>query len=568
MEIFGAVLGSANRNRRLCTDNGCVPEVGRTDPELIKSFGDLLFGVKGAYGLAPGFSAGGELGLRMMSSISGISFSGDSTSFWVNAIASYDLKPATESVPLRFHLNVGYYVDKSKNLVDYQANSTSAFSRYVSQFAYGISGDRVRLALGADAPFHELAEGFSLRPIVEYHLEYITGGKDQEIYDQEHVRGLCGTPDHDPCKDNKDQHWVTLGVQAQALHGLTFTAGVDFALKSPGYPYGPALPPWNLLFGVGYPLDLVPRIVRNVSVEKIVTKEVAVAEGQVAGRVISALGMPIEGAIVGVGGRAHTRVVTEADGSFQSVPLAPGPIDLVVVANGYEPSTIKTEIVVGQAANVVLRLMPKPPAARATGRITDEAGKGIVASIKLAGPQIAEGKSDESGNFAIAAAPGAYAMRIDADQYLSKEAQVTVAEGRDAGTVVTLHTKPAMAGVSFQDGKLKLRQPVTFKLVAGKPSAELTAGMPLLLDEVIDILVNHAEIRQVRVEGHWDTSMKAAKAQALTDAQAKAVAKYLVDQGIARERVSAEGMGAKKPIVPNLGAGKTKNRRIEFVVLQ
>jgi outer membrane protein OmpA-like peptidoglycan-associated protein len=191
-----------------------------------------------------------------------------------------------------------------------------------------------------------------------------------------------------------------------------------------------------------------------------------------------------------------------------------------------------------------------------------------VASLKLAGPQIAEGRSDESGNFAIPVAPGNYVLRVDADQYLSKELQVTVGEGRESSMAITLRTRPAVGGVTFQDGKFKLRQAVTFKSVGGKPSSELTAGMPHLLDEVVDVLVNHPEIRQVRVEAHWDGSMNAAKAQALTDEQAKTVAKYVVEQGIAADRVVAAGMGSKKPLVPNLGAGKSKNRRVEFVVVQ
>ena len=477
LEIFGAVLGSANRNQRLCgTDPtthvyACTSEANRTDPELIKSFGDLLLGAKLAYELSPGFSAGGELGIRMMSSITGISFSPDSTSLWLNALAMYDLKPVTQNVPLRFHLNVGYYVDNSKNLVDYNTNSTSAFSRYVSQFAYGISGSRFRLALGVDAPLHELAEGFSLRPIVEYHFEYITSSKDDVIYAQEHAN--CGLPGAASCKDNQDLHWVTLGVQGQILHGLTLTVGLDLAVRSPGYPYGPAIAPWNLLFGVGYPMDLVPRIVRNVPVEKIVTKEAPMREGMVAGRVISSTGTPVEGAIVGVTGRQHARVLTEADGTFQSVPLSPGPIELVVAANGFETASVKTEVLAGQTANIVFRLTSKAPAARASGRISDDSGKGLVASIKLAGPQIAEGKSDESGNFSIPVAPGTYALRVDADQYLSKEMQLTVAEGREGGTSITLRTRPAVAGVTFQDGKFKLRQAITFKTVSGKPSAEL-----------------------------------------------------------------------------------------------
>jgi outer membrane protein OmpA-like peptidoglycan-associated protein len=575
LEIFGAVLGSANRNRRLCGPGPtgvevCGSELNRTDPELIKSFGDLILGAKVAYPLAPGFSGGAELGIRMMSSITGISFSPDSTSLWLNAIGTYDLKPATQNVPLRFHLNFGYYIDNSSNLVDYPA-STTAFSRYVSKFAYGISGSRLRVAIGADAPFDEVAEGFSLRPVLEYHFEYLTSSKDDVIYAQEHgdpVNGVnCGIAGLAACKDNKDMHWVTFGVQAQVLHGLTLTAGLDVALRSPGYPYAPALVPWNLLFGIGYPIDLVPRIVRNVPVEKIVTKESAIREGLVAGRVISAAGTPVEGAVVGVTGREHSRVLTDADGTFQSVPLAPGPIELVVIASGFETATVKTEVIAGQTANIVLRLTPKAPAARAVGRISDDAGKGVVASIKLAGPQIAEGRSDESGNFSVPVVPGLYALRVDADQFLSKELQLTVADGRENAISITLRSRPAVAGVSFKDGKFKLRQAVSFKTVAKKPSAVLGPGMPHLLDEVVDILVNHSEIRQLRVEAHWDSSLAAEKAQALTDDQAKAVTKYLTDQGIGADRVAPVGMGAKKPVVPNLGAGKAKNRRIEFVVV-
>jgi outer membrane protein OmpA-like peptidoglycan-associated protein len=572
-EIFGAVLGSANRNRRLCWNDPrtgnetCESEANRTDPEIIKSFGDLLFGVKATYPLAPGFSAGGELGIRLMSSIGGISFSGDSTSVWVNAIGTYDLKPVTENVPLRFHLNLGYYVDNSSHLVDYDANNATAFSRYVSRFAYGISANRFRMALGADAPLDEITEGVSLRPILEYHFEYLSSGaKDQVIWDQEH--SSCGRSGAAACKDNQDLHWLTLGVQGQVLHGLTLTVGLDVALRSPGYPYGPALAPWNLLFGVGYPLDLVPRIVRNVPVEKIVTREAPMREGLVAGRVISSAGAVIDGAVVGVSGREHARVLTDADGTFQSVPLAPGPIELVVQASGYETASMRTEIVAGQAANLVVRLAPKPPALRAFGHITDETGKGVVASIKLAGPQIAEGRSDESGNFAVPVMPGLYAARVDADQYLSKELQINVAEGRETAATVTLHARPAVAGITFRDGKFKLRQPITFKRGGKKAAApELGRGMPLLLDELVDILVNHPEIRQVRVEAHWDSSLSAAKADALTEAQAKAVAQYLTDQGIAPDRVVPVGMGSKKPLVPNLGKGKLKNRRVELVVV-
>ncbi len=567
-ELFGAILGSENRNQRFCaTDSSgkevCTAEPNRTDPVIIKSFGDLILGAKLAYPFAAGFSAGGELGIRMMSSINGISFSADSTSLWLNALATYDLKPVTNTLPIRFHLNLGYYLDNSGKLQDYDAAKTSAVSRYVSKFAYGISANRIRLALGADAPFEQVTAGLSLRPIVEYRLEYVTGSKDQTIYNIEHT--TCGTQGAAACADNHDQHGVTLGLQAQVLHGLTLTVGLDIALRSAGFAYAPSLAPWNLLFGVGYPFNLLPRVVtRHVPVETVEP----LRKGLVAGRVTSTTGTPIEGAAVGVAGRLYSRVLTDTDGTFQSVPLAPGPVELLIVANGFETTSARVDVLEGQTANLVLTLTPRAPAARAVGQITDASGKGVVAALKLAGPQIAEGKSDESGNFAVPVLPGQYALRIDADQYLSKVIQLTVAEGVENAANITLRARPAVAGVILRNGKFTLRQAVTFKSAGKKPSSELTAGALRVLDEVVDVLVNHPEIRQLRVEAHWAGRLPAAKSQELTNSQANAVARYLVDQGVGQERVASVGMGAKKPLVPGRSkAAMLKNRRVEFVVV-
>jgi outer membrane protein OmpA-like peptidoglycan-associated protein len=570
-ELFGAISASENRNRRICgTDasgkQGCASEANRTDLVVIRSLGALTLGTKFAYPVEPGFSAGAELGIRMMPSAGGLSFSPDSTSLWISALASYDLKPVTETVPLRFHLNLGYYLDSSKNLQDYDAAKTSAYSRYVSEFGYGISESRFRLALGVDAPIDELTAGFALRPIVEYHFEYLTGSKDQVIAAVEEAN--CGLAGAAACADNKTQHWVTLGVQGQILHGFTLTVGLDIALRSPGYAYGPSLAPWNLLFGVGYPIDLLTRVVTiRVPAERNPQEE-PLPKGLVAGRITTRDGTPIENAVVGVTGRLYSRILTDADGTFQSVPLAPGAVEIVIGANGFETVSARLDVIAGQTANVAFTLAPRAPAARAVGRIVDGSGKGVIAALKLAGPQIAEGRSDEVGNFAVPVMPGQYVVRIDADQYLSKVIQLTVAEGRENPASIVLRPRPAVAGVVFLDGKFKLRQAVGFKSAGKKPTVEPTEAGFHLLDEVADVLVNHSEIRQLRVEAHWDSSLPAAKAQALTDAQAKAVAKYLVDEGVGQERVVSVGMGAKKPVAPNLGkAARFKNRRIEFVVV-
>ena len=551
VEIFGAVLESANRNQRLCAATVltgaevCQSEVGRTDPEIIKTFGDLILGAKVADTVTPALSLGGEFGLRLMSSVTGVSFSPSATSLWVNALASYDLQKVRNDIPIRFHANLGYYVDNSDNLIHY-SNINTALSRYVSRFAYGISSSRFRLALGIDAPLHEVQDGFSLRPILEYHFEALTGSADAVVAD------FCAPS----CDTGKTQRWMTLGIQGQMLQGLTVTAGLDFASKSVGEAYGPPLPPWNLLFGVGYPMDLVPRIItHHVPVERIVTKDAPLREGWVIGKVLTATETPIERAIIGITGRALSRVVSDADGSFRSPLLPPGPVELVVTADGFEDVTIKSNVVAGQTANATAHMTSRTPSARVTGRILDALGRGLVAAVRLTGPQIIDTKSDEAGNFTATVAVGAYVVRAEGEQSLAKEARLTAAVGQDNTATLTLRTRPGAPGVVFQEGKLKLRQAIAFRVVARKPSAELAEGMAHLLDEVVDILITHPEIRQLRIEAYGDRFSPTAKAQALSDEQAKAVAKYLVDQGIPAERIVAVGLG------------RSAKRRIELTVV-
>ena len=565
MEIFGAVLGSGNRNTRCQVGvTPCTREAGWSDPEVIKAFGDLILGTKLAYALPSGLSIGGELGFRLMSSVGGLSFSGNSTSVWLTALASWNFQALQPQLPLRAHLNLGMYFDNSYNLPLYDANTT-LYSRYVSSFAYGLGKDRFRLALGLDAPVADLIDGFSLRPMVEYHFEYITADGDPAFAA---YGPKCVPSPVQACRNNKSQMWLTMGLQAQILRSLTLMLGVDIELEAVGYPYGPPLAPWNFLFGASYPLDVLPKVItRNVPVEKVVA--MAAPEGLVAGRVVSSVGTPVESAVVGVTGRDHSRVVAEADGSFQSVPLPPGPAELFVTAPNYENATARVDVVAGQTVNVLITMTPRAPAAKITGHVVDETGKPVVATVKLAGPQIAETKTDEAGNLSVGLQPGQYVLRVEAEQHLSREMSASAVEGADVPLTIVLHARPGVAGVTYKDGKITLRQPIAFKANRNKPTAELAPGAARVLDELVDLLINHPEIRQIRVETHTDNSLPPPKAQELTDQQAQTIAAYINQQGVPKDQILTQGMGSTKPRVPNLGkAGKAKNRRVEVTVTQ
>ncbi len=565
MEIFGAVLGSGNRNTRCQVGvTPCTRENGWSDPEIIKAFGDLILGTKLAYALPSGLSVGGELGLRFLSSVGGLSFSGNSTSVWLTALASWNFQALVPKLPLRAHLNLGMYFDNSYNLPLYDA-STPIISRYVSSFAYGLGKDRFRLALGLDAPVADIVDGFSLRPMFEYHFDYITADGDPAFAA---FGPNCVPSAAQDCRNNRSQMWLTMGLQAQIVRRLTLMVGLDVELEAVGYPYGPPLAPWNFLFGASYALDVLPKVItRNVPVEKVVAA--APPEGLVAGRVVSGVGAPIEGAVVGVTGRDHSRVVAEADGSFQSVPLPPGVAELFVAAPNFDNATARADVVAGQTANVVITMTPRAPSAKITGRVVDETGKPVVATVKLAGPQIAEAKSDEGGTLSVGLQPGQYALRVEADQHLSREMSITVAEGAENPLNIVLRARPGVAGVAFKDGKIALRQPIAFKANRNQATAEFAPGATRVIDELIDLLINHPEIRQIRVETHTDNGLPPPKAQELTDQQAQTIAAYISQQGVPKDQIVTQGMGSTKPRVPNLGkAAKLKNRRVEVVVTQ
>ncbi len=262
--------------------------------------------------MARGLTLGGELGFLFLSAVSDLAVSPSSTSFWIGPLATYDFRPAY-GIPLRLHANVGYYLDNSKNLVDF--TGTTIFTREVASFAYGIADSRFRVAVGVDTPLEQLTAPVPMQIFAEYHLEIATDSADP---------AFAGYADH----TNRDQQWVTFGVRARVFRGLTLDAGFDAAVRSVGYAYGPPLPPYNVIFGVSLPLD-VDAIKRPVIVTQTVEKEPPPSTGTISGTVKStADGKPISDAVVAFVGRARARVATDPDGSFTGGPLPPGPVGL------------------------------------------------------------------------------------------------------------------------------------------------------------------------------------------------------------------------------------------------
>lgn len=100
-----------------------------------------------------------------------------------------------------------------------------------------------------------------------------------------------------------------------------------------------------------------------------------------------------------------------------------------------------------------------------------------------------------------------------------------------------------------------------------KPQAEVT------LNKAATLIRDRGK-SAVRIEGHTDAKGSDSYNQKLSMQRAEAVQRWLVDKGgIDRARLTAEGMGAKKPVAPNTlpngaddPAGRQRNRRVELII--
>lgn len=99
-------------------------------------------------------------------------------------------------------------------------------------------------------------------------------------------------------------------------------------------------------------------------------------------------------------------------------------------------------------------------------------------------------------------------------------------------------------------------------------SFEITPKIIAVLDEFIDFLQENPNLK-ISINGYTDNVGDPQENLILSTNRAQAVYNYLLIEDIDPSRLSSEGYGDKKPIASNkTKAGRAKNRRTEFVIIQ
>lgn len=205
------------------------------------------------------------------------------------------------------------------------------------------------------------------------------------------------------------------------------------------------------------------------------------------------------------------------------------------------------------------------PVSYIVGRVTDKAtGKPVEADVELydlaSGHLSTAAYSDPvTGEFLVCLPQGVdHALNASADGFLFYSRNYTYAEIQSGAPYqLEVQLSRPVAGE-----KIELRN-IFFQTA----SYELLPASTVELDKLVRLLQGNPGMR-IEVGGHTDNVGKDADNQVLSERRANAVRDFVLAQGIAADRVTAKGYGAKQPVATNdTEEGRAQNRRTEVTVL-
>jgi outer membrane protein OmpA-like peptidoglycan-associated protein/Tol biopolymer transport system component len=201
-----------------------------------------------------------------------------------------------------------------------------------------------------------------------------------------------------------------------------------------------------------------------------------------------------------------------------------------------------------------------------TGKIVDEQGKGVAgADLQLnyhnREQQIEAGQTNEDGTYAIAVQVGEDISISASKENHSFQAQVIKAEE-----------------LSTPSNKVEAKELVVDSLEVGNAytlASIYYATESHLLDKEAKILLQSfaAYLQQqpnisLQINGHTDDLGAEQNNLLLSERRAQEVVSYLIELGIAPERLQAKGFGETQPKVANTSSeNRAKNRRTDFEIL-
>lgn len=142
---------------------------------------------------------------------------------------------------------------------------------------------------------------------------------------------------------------------------------------------------------------------------------------------------------------------------------------------------------------------------------------------------------------------------------------IRIAVAPEAPQVVADVPPPAPPKVELQRNRIEIHDKIQFAL----DKSEILSVSFGLLDEVAKVIQENPHVQKISIEGHASDEGDENYNLSLSKARAEAVRLYLVNKGVAADRLSSTGFGESKPLAANdTPDNREKNRRVEFNIVK
>jgi outer membrane protein OmpA-like peptidoglycan-associated protein len=546
-EHFSANLRVQARNN--------VNSFGR--PQAMLSQGDLSLGLRGHLPLEGGVDLGADLTFYVPSSFGSAGFTGSAISTRPRLLATFDVGELVgpvggKALPLDVHLNVGYRLDRSENLVPEGITLTR-----VERFAYDVRAyDMVEMGIG-----------------VEYHFPYVTPYLGWQL-------GIPVNGDPALCEGDRPlecvsdaggasfPQYLSLGLRGEPIKNLGLHAGVDFGLTRTDAEGLPVTLPVNFMVGMSWTISPASArvVVEEREVEKIVEK--MPPQGFVVGKVVNKQnGEPVGGALIEYLGKdlSHQASAT-LTGLFRSYGFTPGD-EIVLRVNhpDYEPAQVVYLIESEGELELAIELEPAARTGRLFGVVTDADGAPIAgAVVRFSGANGGQITVGADGTFSQEIPAGVYTVAAFAKDYRTAGKDIRLAGNGQAEVAIIL--RPAQESlVEVSAEEIRIQDRIYFET----GNAVLMERSFEVLNQVASVLLENPQIRRLQIEGHTDDVGPVEANLQLSQERSEAVRAYLISQGISGDRLTAKGFGSQAPLLPNTSnRNRSMNRRVEFKILE
>ncbi len=157
-----------------------------------------------------------------------------------------------------------------------------------------------------------------------------------------------------------------------------------------------------------------------------------------------------------------------------------------------------------------------------------------------------------------------YNLWSSAENYVPKGTSVVISEAasRAENNKINIELMPISTEETVVPDEEIVLQNVQFE-------SNQSVILPISYDELnrVRIFLNENQTVQIEIQGHTDDVGTEADNSQLSEDRAMAIKTYLVEKGVAADRISAVGYGESKPIADNATeAGRAKNRRVSFII--